>query len=257
MTVDREPAPGEVLYAGDRRMAAVAWKGMVYLREEVESANEAFEQVLDETETGSMEAHRRLLERAAGGQLPERIDDQSTPEFDIFQELIEADCLKAIDVSSHPPGGRAYLNPRITLTGRERLSRLTGSAVTEHVNTLQSTIPILFLTADPTNASRLRLGEELREIQEKLQLARLRHCFRLEQRMSVRPTDVSQALLDVEPQVVHFSGHGTATGALCFENPVGETHPVQPDALAALFEQFAHQVTEVLQSFQHGRRRVP
>jgi hypothetical protein len=93
MTVDREPAPGEVLYAGDRRMAAVAWKGMVYLREEVGSANEAFEQVLDETETGSMEAHRRLLERAAGGQLPERIDDQSTPEFDIFQELIEADCV--------------------------------------------------------------------------------------------------------------------------------------------------------------------
>jgi hypothetical protein len=31
-------------------------------------------------------------------------------------------------------------------------------------------ISILFLSADPTDASRLRLGEELREIQEKLQL---------------------------------------------------------------------------------------
>lgn len=109
-----------------------------------------------------------------------------------------------------------------------------------------SVIPILFLAADPTDASRLRLGAELREIQEKLQLAKLREQFRLHQRMSVRPTDISQALLDVQPRIVHFSGHGTATGALCFENQVGKTHPIQPDALAALFEQFANQVNCVV-----------
>jgi len=109
-----------------------------------------------------------------------------------------------------------------------------------------SVISILFLSADPTNASRLRLGEELREIQEKLQLAKLRDRFELHQRMSVRPVDISQALLDVQPQIVHFSGHGTATGALCFEEQIGKVHPIQPDALAALFEQFANQVNCVL-----------
>jgi CHAT domain-containing protein len=107
-------------------------------------------------------------------------------------------------------------------------------------------ITILFLSADPTDASYLRLGTELREIQEKLQLAKLRDRFELHQRMSVRPTDLSQALLDVQPKIVHFSGHGTATGALCFENQLGKTHPIQPDALAALFEQFANQVTCVV-----------
>ena len=72
-----------------------------------------------------MEEHRRLLELAAGGQLPKRVDDQSTPEFDIYRELIEAGYLQAIDASSHPPeGGRAYLEPRITLAGREYLSRV-------------------------------------------------------------------------------------------------------------------------------------
>lgn len=102
---------------------------------------------------------------------------------------------------------------------------------------------ILFLAADPTNASRLRLGEEFREIQEKLKLAKWRDRFRLESpQLSVRPADISQALLDEKPQIVHFSGHGMATGALCFENQIGEIHPIQPDALAALFEQFAHQV---------------
>lgn len=105
---------------------------------------------------------------------------------------------------------------------------------------------ILFLSTDPTDASRLRLGEELREIQEMLQLAKLRERFELHQRMSARPPDVSQALLDVQPEIVHFSGHGTDAGALCFENLIGETHPIQPSALAALFEQFADHVACVL-----------
>lgn len=103
-------------------------------------------------------------------------------------------------------------------------------------------VSILFLAADPSDASRLRLGEELREIQEKLQLAKLREQFKLHQRMSVRPADISQALLDEQPQIVHFSGHSMATGELCFENQMGEAHPIQPNALAALFEQFASQV---------------
>lgn len=107
-------------------------------------------------------------------------------------------------------------------------------------------ITLLFLAADPGDASRLRLGEELREIQEKLQLAKLREQFELHQQMSVRPVDISQALLDAQPRIVHFSGHGTATGALCFENQLGTTHPIQPDALAALFEQFANQVNCVV-----------
>jgi hypothetical protein len=98
------------------------------------------------------------------------------------------------------------------------------------------------LVADPTDASRLRLGEELRQIQEQLSLAKLREKFEFHQRMSVRPTDISQALLDIQPQIVHFSGHGTKDGALCFENKIGEVHLIQPDALAALFEQFANKV---------------
>lgn len=107
-------------------------------------------------------------------------------------------------------------------------------------------ITILFLAADPTDASRLRLGEEYREIQEKLQLARLRDRFELRQRMSVRPTDISQALLDERPQIVHFAGHGTAAGELCFEGAKGESYPIMTDALAALFEQFADLVNCVV-----------
>jgi hypothetical protein len=103
---------------------------------------------------------------------------------------------------------------------------------------LPSKVCILFLAADPTDASRLRVGQELREIQEKLQLSARRDQIELFQRMSVRPEDVSQALLDVTPTIVHFSGHGTTGGELCFEDELGQARPVKLDALAALFEQF-------------------
>jgi hypothetical protein len=68
-----------------------------------------------------MEEYWRLLELAASGQLPERIEEQSTPEFNIFRELIEAGYLTAVDASHML--GRAYLQPRITLAGREYLQQ--------------------------------------------------------------------------------------------------------------------------------------
>ncbi|MFB2769693.1 CHAT domain-containing protein [Pelatocladus sp. BLCC-F211] len=107
-------------------------------------------------------------------------------------------------------------------------------------------IKILFLASDPSDASRLRLGQELRDIRERLQLAKERDKFILESRESVRPGDITQAIFDVEPQIVHFSGHGMSTGELCFEDLVGKIQTVKPDALAALFELVADQVNCVV-----------
>jgi hypothetical protein len=107
-------------------------------------------------------------------------------------------------------------------------------------------IKILFLASDPSDASRLRLGQEFRDIQEKLQLAKYREKFMLEPRISVRPGDISQAILDIEPDIIHFSGHGEATGELCFENELGKNQPITPDALAALFALAEEQINCVV-----------
>lgn len=100
-------------------------------------------------------------------------------------------------------------------------------------------VSILFLAADPTNASRLRLGEEAREIEEKLRMSRHAANFNFETKWSVRPHDISQALLDLNPQVVHFSGHGQRDGALLVENYNGKMQTIDPEALGDLFENFA------------------
>jgi DNA-binding PadR family transcriptional regulator len=156
----------------------------------------------------------------------------------VFNSLNEEGLLESI--STLNPQGDMVLLARITPKGLEYLNKQT------EIKNARSKISILFLSADPTDASRLRLGEELREIQEKLQIAKLREKFSLDQRMSVRPADISQAMLDLKPKIVHFSGHGTSTGKLCFENEIGEIHPIEPEALAALFKQFADQVSCVL-----------
>jgi AAA-like domain/CHAT domain len=101
---------------------------------------------------------------------------------------------------------------------------------------------ILFLASDPSDLSRLRLGQELRDIREKLQLSKQRDVFLLESRESVRPSDVTQAIFDFSPQVIHFSGHGTEEGYICFENIEGKVQPVSPNALAALFSLVSDQI---------------
>lgn len=157
------------------------------------------------------------------------------PEF--IRKYIGSASISVSDLQEEPSESRSGQFAS-TSAGARTVAQL-GAVASESRDGQFASTSVLFLAADPTDSSRLRLGEELREIQETLQRAKFRERFELHQRMSVRPADVSQALLDIQPTIVHFSGHGMATGALCFEDQVGKTHPVEPDALAALFEQFA------------------
>ncbi len=110
----------------------------------------------------------------------------------------------------------------------------------------ENKLSILFLAADPTDTSRVRVGQEAREIREKLQLSKHRDRFIFNERWAVRPVDISQAMLDLQPKIVHFSGHGTANGLICFEDQTGKTQPVTPEALSSLFKQFKDQVRVVV-----------
>ena len=101
---------------------------------------------------------------------------------------------------------------------------------------------ILFLASDPTDQTRLRIGGEFQKIKDNLQAAGLRDQFKLELPiLSVKAENIAQELLQVKPKIVHFSGHAASIG-LVFEDQAGQTHFVEAEALAALFEQFANTV---------------
>lgn len=75
----------------------------------------------------------------------------------------------------------------------------------------RSRLPILFCAADPSEEGKLCLGREHRLIHEQLRLSNTPH-YALVARFATRPKDFSRAIHEVQPSIVHFSGHGTVHG---------------------------------------------
>jgi len=101
---------------------------------------------------------------------------------------------------------------------------------------------ILIVAANPKGTVQLRLTEEIREIENGLERAKKRDQFELKKREAVRPIDLRRAILDENPHIVHFSGHGEGTGGLVFEDELGQARLVNGEALAELFRLFKDSV---------------
>lgn len=95
---------------------------------------------------------------------------------------------------------------------------------------------ITFLAANPLSSDRLALDEEARSIEEKVRDAKHRDLVTFRTRWAVRPEDLQQALLEDEPVVVHFSGHGGGSiGIVLHAQDQGAERLVAEDALVDLF----------------------
>ncbi len=104
---------------------------------------------------------------------------------------------------------------------------------------------ILILSANPRGTAHLRLDEEVREIEEGLQRSKLREQFVIHSKWATRLKDIRRAMLDYEPDIVHFCGHGAEDG-LMVEDESGNVIVVNPDALSGLFELFSERIECVL-----------
>lgn len=103
---------------------------------------------------------------------------------------------------------------------------------------------VLFLAANPQQTVRLRLDEELREIDEGLRRANKRDQFELEAKGAVRFRDFYRAILDSNPQIIHFSGHGEGKEGIILEDEIGSPLFVEAIQLAGWFEVLADQGIE-------------
>ena len=86
-------------------------------------------------------------------------------------------------------------------------------------------INILFLGANPdiiypdgSEQSKLKLDKEAREIKESLTKSLNRDSINFETRWAVRTSDLFQAINEVNPTIIHFSGHGTEDGQLVLQD---------------------------------------
>ena len=110
-------------------------------------------------------------------------------------------------------------------------------AMQEDIDMLKSVpeeITVLFFATNPIGTDRLRLDQEARDIQEKIRMSEHRDSISFVTRWGVRPADILQAINEVNPDVVHFSGHGTDTGDLLLENTDGSPKFVPKEAMAQI-----------------------
>jgi CHAT domain len=104
--------------------------------------------------------------------------------------------------------------------------------------TIGEMIKILFLGASPIDEVRLRIDEELRDIESGLKLATLRDQFELKSQWAITTKTLQQAMLDEKPTIVHFSGHGSING-IAVEDSLGNSKLIDNDAIGSLFELFS------------------
>jgi len=95
---------------------------------------------------------------------------------------------------------------------------------------------ILFLAANPKDTVRLRLDQEVRDIENKILLAQKKDQFILVNKSAVRIGDLQFHLNQEKPTIVHFSGHGTNEGRIILEDHLGSAKTVPPAALARVFK---------------------
>ena len=97
---------------------------------------------------------------------------------------------------------------------------------------------ILFLSSNPLNESRIKIDKEAREVEEGLRRASQRDHFEFKLKVATRPKDFLRAVLDENPAILHFSGHGVEEG-IALEDDNGNAKLVSSEAISQFFSLFS------------------
>lgn len=93
---------------------------------------------------------------------------------------------------------------------------------------------ILFLAANPRANHPLKLAEECAEIHRELKMTPHRDDFRFESRWAVGIDELMRHLMELDPTVIHFSGHGGGSAGLILQDEHGRPQLVSGRALAMM-----------------------
>ena len=114
---------------------------------------------------------------------------------------------------------------------RQKQQQDTMQQDIDELKAVPEIITVLFFATNPKGTTQLRLDEEARLIQEVISKSKHRDSISFESRWAVRPLDILQAINEINPDVVHFSGHGSDTGDLVLENTDGSAKLVTKEAI--------------------------
>jgi hypothetical protein len=169
---------------------------------------------------------------------------------------------RSADVAFHVRAGQAgtnvpvhldlayeYRSRRYSVTTTQGIrvvrDRVTGSGTPS--GSVRLPVKVLILAANPPDTDTLRIDQEIREIQTTIRSGKDRDNIEVSIRLAVGPADISQALLDDEPRLVHFAGHGGGPeGSIAAEDDYGLARVIPVDGLVDLFRTFGRSVDCIL-----------
>lgn len=103
---------------------------------------------------------------------------------------------------------------------------------------------ILILSSNPRND--LKSEREIKDLKNVIKRSKNHTEFEIEFELEVHPEELQELLLENEPRIVHFCGHGTGKEGLLLQNNAGREQVVSTEALSNLFALFDKQVECVL-----------
>jgi hypothetical protein len=124
--------------------------------------------------------------------------------------------------------------------------QISNSRLVIDLARLPETIKVLFVASNPRDQSQLRLDEEIRAITEKIRASDYRDSVQFVSRWAARPPDLLQALNEIKPHVVHFSGHGSINNELIFQADDGSTKLVSQKAIVTTMSTVADNIRLVV-----------
>jgi hypothetical protein len=137
------------------------------------------------------------------------------------------------------------VGPRDLLEGIDAVNDI-ATAVRESASKKSASRSVLMLTASPLDEEPLRLGAEYRDVSAGVKsIAQPKVNLKFLFQPAVRPRDILTHLLNAEPEIVHFSGHGTK-GELVFEDEAGNASSLGTDAIASALKQMTRNLNCVV-----------
>lgn len=131
-----------------------------------------------------------------------------------------------------------------------------AEAKIKRLSELPENIKVLFLAANPLNQPALRLDEEVRSINDTIRKSKHRDSVKLESVWAIRPPDVLQALNEHEPQIVHFSGHGSDEDEIVFQDDAGNAKCVSLEAIVQMMMACSGRIRLVFFNTCHSRNQA-
>ena len=94
---------------------------------------------------------------------------------------------------------------------------------------------VLFVAAETSDHETIRLGKEFREVREEIERQGTLDFHPL---WAARAMDLNRALREVEPTIVHFSGHGTPDGLFVMDSDGDSPGILDDQAVGSIFNTY-------------------